>query len=134
MWTGVEESTTSMEEVCCDFGLWTVRGERCSLSVSLRTFVERNQFFRAADPLRHDASMSARSETLSAIPAVAASDGTFTVQEVVDEMNRRGTNLLESTISTHIRSRMCRNAPDNHATTFDDVERVDRGLYRLVGL
>ena len=76
--------------------------------------------------------MTARKEILEAIPAVAAGDGTFTVKQVVDEMNRRGTKLVESTISTHIRSRMCVNAPVNHATTYDDIERVERGFYRLV--
>ena len=75
--------------------------------------------------------MSARKEILQAIPAVAASDGTFTVRQVVAEMTRRGAVYSDATISTHIISRMCADAPDNHATTFDDLQRVDRGIYRL---
>ena len=84
-----------------------------------------------AEPVRQDASMTARSEILSAIPAVAAVDGTFTVGRS-SLMGRRGSKYSASTISTHIVSKMCRDAPDNHAVTFDDLERVGRGRYRLV--
>lgn len=56
---------------------------------------------------------------------------TFTVRDVVDALNRRGTGLAESTIRTHVTSRMCADAPDNHGTTYDDFERVGRGTYRL---
>jgi hypothetical protein len=35
-----------------------------------------------------------------------------------------------STIRTHVVSRMCRDAPDHHAVTYDDLERVSPGLYR----
>ena len=75
--------------------------------------------------------MSARKEILQAIPAAVASDGAFTVRRVVAELARRGTVCSDSTISTHIISRMCAEAPDNHATTFDDLQRVDRRVYRL---
>ena len=75
--------------------------------------------------------MSARKEILQAIPAVAASDGAFTVRQAVAEMVRRGTVYTDSTVSAHIISRMCADAPDNHATTFDDLQRVDRSVYRL---
>ncbi len=47
-------------------------------------------------------------------------------------MGRCGTRYAESTIRTMITSHMCLNAPDNAATTYDDLERVDRGTYRLV--
>jgi hypothetical protein len=42
-----------------------------------------------------------------------------------------GTGNAESTIRTMIVSHLCRNAPDHAATTYDDLERVGRGLYRL---
>ena len=50
--------------------------------------------------------------------------------EVLDELRRRQSRYAESTIRTHIVSRMCANAPDNHATTTSDLIRVAHGLYR----
>jgi hypothetical protein len=38
----------------------------------------------------------------------------------------------ESTIRTHVVSRMCANAPDNHAVVYADLERVRPGYYRLL--
>lgn len=46
-------------------------------------------------------------------------------------MTRRCTGYAESTIRTMITAHLCRNAPDNAATTYDDLERTDRGRYRL---
>lgn len=57
----------------------------------------------------------------------------FTPQEVIDIMLEAETEYSESTISTHITSRMCRDAPDHHAVTYDDLERVAMGRYRLLG-
>ncbi len=54
----------------------------------------------------------------------------FTVQEVVDQMNDMETAYGESTIGTHISSRMCSNSPDHHGTTYCDIERIRRGVYR----
>ena len=56
---------------------------------------------------------------------------TFIVQDVVDALNRRGTDVADSTIRTHVTSRMCADAPNNHGTTYNDLDRVDRGTYRL---
>jgi hypothetical protein len=77
----------------------------------------------------------ARREILQAIRAVLARSGsdTFTPAQIVVEMDCRGTGYAESTIRTMVTAHMCRNAPDNAATTYDDLERVDRGLYRLTG-
>jgi hypothetical protein len=77
----------------------------------------------------------ARREILQAIRAVLARSGsdTFTPAQIVVEMARRGTGYAESTIRTMVTAHMCRNAPDNAATTYDDLERVDRGVYRLTG-
>jgi len=48
-------------------------------------------------------------------------------------MQRDGTQYEASTILTHVQSRMCADAPDNHGTTYADLERVARGRYRLRG-
>lgn len=74
-----------------------------------------------------------RDEILAAIRSIGrrSSSDRFTIQQVNDEMSARGTTYSESTIRTHIASRMCRNAPDNHAVVYDDLERIDRGEYRL---
>lgn len=75
--------------------------------------------------------MSCRDEILAAIEAVERRSPEFAIEDVISEMRRRGTRYSESTIRTHIASRMCRNAPDNHATTYNDLVRVSHGRYRL---
>lgn len=74
--------------------------------------------------------MTAREEILEAIPAVTRSDGSFTVEAIVRELRRRGSRYAESTIRTHVVSRMCANSPGNHAVTYDDLERLEPGIYR----
>jgi len=76
---------------------------------------------------------SCRDEVLLAAQSIVKRKGTnrFTVQEVVDHMKVMGTTYPESTIRTHVTSRCCMNAPNNHATVFADFERIDRGVYRL---
>lgn len=76
--------------------------------------------------------MTARDEILAALPALRARLGSdvFSVDEVVNELARRGSRYRPSTIRTHVVSRMCRNAPAHHAVTYDDLERVGPGLYR----
>jgi hypothetical protein len=54
----------------------------------------------------------------------------FALNEIVTYMLRRGTSCKESTIRTHITSRLCINAPDHHAVVYPDLERVGRGMYR----
>ncbi|MDQ3708515.1 MAG: hypothetical protein M3387_04265 [Actinomycetota bacterium] len=77
--------------------------------------------------------MTARDEVLSAAKglAVVSRDGTFTVADVVQELRHRGSKYKESTIRTHVTSKMCSNAPDHHGTVYDDLERLDRARYRL---
>lgn len=79
--------------------------------------------------------MSARSEILRAARHLAATspDGTFSTEEIVKHLTAEGTRYPESTIRTHVISSMCSNAPVNHATTYNDLERVARGRYRLRG-
>lgn len=82
-----------------------------------------------AQPARH----GARQEILDAIGAVLTRSGgdTFTPAEIVAEMARRGSRYADSTVRTMITAHLCHNAPDNAATTYDDLERTDRGHYRL---
>jgi len=77
--------------------------------------------------------VTARDEILAALPHIVAqsADGTFSIQDVVAELRRRGSPYAESTIRTHVVSRMCADAPDNHARTYDDLERVETGRYRI---
>lgn len=76
--------------------------------------------------------MTARDDILAALPAIRHRTGsnTFTAQDVIDQLNRVGTSYAESTIRTHITSRMCANAPHNHARVYADLERVEPGRYR----
>jgi hypothetical protein len=61
----------------------------------------------------------------------AAGQADFTVAEIVGQMQLAGTRYAQSTIDTHVRSRLCADAPDNHGTTYADLQRVGRGRYRL---
>lgn len=45
-------------------------------------------------------------------------------------MRRRGTRYRNSTIRTHIVSRLCRDAPAHHGTVYDDLERIGDGVYQ----
>lgn len=56
---------------------------------------------------------------------------TFSVLEILAEVRRQGSTLADSTIRTHVTSRMCKNAPEHHGTVYADLERVERGRYRL---
>lgn len=77
--------------------------------------------------------MTCRDEILKAANFLQSSspDNTFSPAEVIHRMQRMGTDYSESTIRTHIVSKMCHGAPTNHAGKYDDLERVSRGLYRL---
>ncbi|HEX8864169.1 MAG TPA: hypothetical protein VF821_00805, partial [Lentzea sp.] len=87
----------------------------------------------SAAEVPREAGGKAREQVLAAARFLASRspDGTFTPAEVVAEVRRRGGRLADSTVRTHVVSVMCVNAPDNHAITFADLERVDRGRYRL---
>ncbi len=78
--------------------------------------------------------MTARSEVLSAARWLAdrSPDGTFTPMEVIRELQRRGSTYAESTIRTHVIEHMCANTTAKGAFDYDDLERVDRGRYRLI--
>lgn len=55
----------------------------------------------------------------------------FAPIDILRELQQRGTTYSESTLRTHIVSVMCVNAPENHGTRYDDLERVALGQYRL---
>jgi hypothetical protein len=51
--------------------------------------------------------------------------------DIIAEPRRGGSRYAESTIRTHVTSRMSADAPDHHGTTYDDFERLGGGRYRL---
>lgn len=77
--------------------------------------------------------MTCRDEILLYVRRITQQTGRneFTLQEIVDALHAQGSSYKESTIRTHITSRMCANAPKHHAVTYDDLERVGEGVYRL---
>ena len=76
--------------------------------------------------------MTARDEILDALPRLRARLGRddFTPAEVLQELRRAGSVYSDSTIRTHVTSRMCGNAPDNHGVVYSDLERIGHGRYR----
>jgi len=78
--------------------------------------------------------MDCRDEILRVVRQIIKSKGKneFTIIEVIRHMNNNGTGYAESTIRTHICSKMCVNAPDNHDITFNDLERIRKGVYKLL--
>ncbi|MGI5499349.1 DUF7669 domain-containing protein [Lentzea sp. CA-135723] len=84
-------------------------------------------------PATRTARDGARREILDAVRAALAKSGasTFTLAEVLNEMSRRNTGYAANTIRTMFTSHLCRNAPDHASVTYADLERVDRGVYRL---
>jgi hypothetical protein len=77
--------------------------------------------------------MTCRDEILSTARCIVSRKGIneFTIGEIVSEMNVLGTKYKESTIRTHITSRMCSNAPVHHAVKYSDFFRIAHGQYRL---
>lgn len=55
----------------------------------------------------------------------------FELSDVLVEMRQGGSPYSEATIRTHVTSRMCADAPNHHASTYDDFDRLNRGHYRL---
>ena len=78
--------------------------------------------------------MTCRDEILISVKQIISSKGIneFSIIEVIRQMKANGTEFAESTIRTHITSRLCANAPDNHIVTYNDFERIDKGRYRLL--
>jgi hypothetical protein len=74
-----------------------------------------------------------REEVLAAVGTIQARNAGQPVSpiEIIREMNRLGTEYPEGTIRAQVVSRLCVNAPDNHAVTWPDLRRVGHGLYVL---
>lgn len=93
----------------------------------------------SSSPVRRRASLrpatknTCRAEVLDAARTVVGRSGAdqFSMHDVLDELHRRGSKYSVNTIRTYIASVMCANANRNHATVYNDLERVDHGLYRL---
>ena len=85
-------------------------------------------------PATQTSKTSCRDEILVAAKLVMKNSGLthFSIPEVIKCMIERDTKYAESTIRTHIVSRMCANAPENHAVTYRDLMRTDRGEYQFL--
>jgi hypothetical protein len=77
--------------------------------------------------------MACHEDLLAAVQTIVANRllNRFTIPDAIAELNRLGTQYSESTVRTHIASRCCVNAPDNHAVTYEYFERIDHGIYAL---
>ncbi|WP_420490571.1 DUF7669 domain-containing protein [Neobacillus niacini] len=75
-----------------------------------------------------------REELLNAVHNIVNKKGKneFSIMEVIEYMGRENTPYSESTIRTHITSRCCSNAPENHAVVYNDLERIGRGKYKII--
>jgi hypothetical protein len=76
-----------------------------------------------------------RDDVLDAMRALRSRHGrdTFKLEEIVQAVYAQGSTYKESTIRTHVTSKLCANAPDHHATVYADLERVGAGHYRMRG-
>jgi len=85
-------------------------------------------------PSRQRPQTSCRDEVVAAARAITAArrKNEFSVQEIVDYLEGKGSGYAEATIRTHVVSRCCANAPNHHGVTYKDFERIARGKYRLV--
>jgi hypothetical protein len=103
-------------------------------TITDQTFTQtvRSVFFGSGRP--DNQSKTCRHEILECARVVMQQSGLdyVTVPEVITCMQQRGSRYAESTIRTHIVSRMCANAPDNHAVTYGDLERTGKDIWNAV--
>jgi hypothetical protein len=78
--------------------------------------------------------MTCREELLDCAKRIVSRKGenSFSLEEILQEMTRSGTSYKESTIRTHVTSRMCMNSPRHHAVKYNDLRRIRRGEYTLM--
>jgi hypothetical protein len=57
-------------------------------------------------------------------------DGSFSVEEIVAELQRRGPACSPGAVRRHVNGGMCVNAPA-HLRKYPDLERLERGWFRL---
>ena len=74
-----------------------------------------------------------REQILIAVKHVitAKNQNEFTILEILDYLKEQNSPYKESTIRTHITSRMCGNAPKHHVVTYNDLTRIKLGVYTL---
>lgn len=74
-----------------------------------------------------------REQILSAAKQIKQSKNSneFTILEILNYLTQQNTPYKKSTIRTHITSKMCGNAPSNHAVTYNDLTRIKPGVYSL---
>ncbi|MFC4637876.1 DUF7669 domain-containing protein [Deinococcus hohokamensis] len=84
--------------------------------------------------MRRRKRVSCREEVLAAAHLLSAqrSEGTFSVQDVIDVMRSQGTEHLDTVIRRHVAVLMCVNGGAAGAGAYRDLERVERGRYRLL--
>ena len=77
--------------------------------------------------------LTCRAEILAAFDRLERRHGraVFAPVEIIQEVLTVTDRYPEQTIRTEIVSRMCAEAPVHHAVAYSDLERVDRGKYRL---
>lgn len=70
-----------------------------------------------------------RDELLKTVRALVMDKGKneFTPIEVITLIKQRGTRYSPRTIQTHIGSKCCINANQNHKEVFNDYRRLERG-------
>jgi len=77
--------------------------------------------------------MTARDEILAVLPDLefGSGDGTFSVEDVVGALRRRGVPVQRAHDSDarHL-GHLHRPGKPQHAVVYDDLERVERGRYR----
>lgn len=85
---------------------------------------------RAPLPIDDQATTDTREKVLAGFDALEPRypDG-VPLSEIVRWVCERFPDTNESTVRTHVTSRMCRNAPNHHAVVFEDLVRVARGRY-----
>lgn len=77
--------------------------------------------------------MSCRDELLTIIRDLVdkRNNNEFTLSEIIHVSKEKNIPYSESTIKTHISSRMCKNSPQNHLVKYEDIERLSRGIYKI---
>ena len=77
-----------------------------------------------------------REQILKACAQLRTELGTdvFELAQIVEAVSQLDNRFSESTIRTHVTSRLCENAPTNHGTVYPDFERVGRGRYRVLSI
>lgn len=78
--------------------------------------------------------MTCRDEILTVANNLSeqSDSGEFTLEDILTAMKKLGSQYTESTIRTHVSSRLCSNAPDNHAVTYNDLIRINSSTYKLI--